>query len=93
MVSSSRSLDRLFAGVYPCGIVYADRKREKAGDYLRLAFLSYTTLKLEWEPNASMPADLRDEIERDAGLIQARKGELFQISSSGQTVRLGGNYD
>lgn len=38
--------DRLFSGVYPCGIVYADRYREKGGDYARLAFLPYDTLQL-----------------------------------------------
>lgn len=81
--------DRLFSGVYPTGIVYADRKREKGGDYLRLAFLSFGSLQLEWEP-VTMLAELRAAIERDAATIVAKRGEQFQVSSSGQTVTLGG---
>jgi hypothetical protein len=79
---------RIFAGVYPCGIVYADRKKEVAGDYKRLAFLDYATLTLDVEKDA--PADLVSEIRVDAALIQARRGEQFQISSCNQTVTLGG---
>src|SRR3546814_11285018 len=32
---------RIFSGIYPAGIVYADRTRQKGGDYARLAFLPY----------------------------------------------------
>lgn len=80
--------DRLFSGVYPSGIVYADRERERHGDYLRLAFLSFKTLKLEFE-KVSMPAELRAAIERDAHKIQMRRGKSYQVSSTGQTVKLG----
>jgi hypothetical protein len=80
--------ERLFVGVFPAGIVYADRKREKAGDYARCAFLAYATLKLDIEPDC--PAALRALIVADAAKIQARAGELFQVSTSGQSVRLGG---
>lgn len=80
--------DRLFAGVYPAGIVYADRSRQKGGDYLKLAFLPYRSLVLEWEP-VVMPEWLREQIERDAAKIIVRRGELFEVSTSGQTVRLG----
>lgn len=76
---------RLFAGVYPCGIVYADRGRERGGDYARLAFLPYATLRLQVEKDC--PAALRALIEADAKRYRA--GEELQISSSGQTVRLG----
>lgn len=79
--------DRLFVGVFPAGISYADRAREVAGDYRRLAFLPFGTLVLEWEKN--VPAELRKIIEIDARAIQARRGEQFQVSSSGQTVTLG----
>ena len=81
------SSDRLFIGVYSCGICYADRKREKNGDYARLAFLPYDSLQLAIEPDC--PVELRSLIEADAAQIQARSGELFQVSSSGQTVVLG----
>ena len=79
---------RLFAGVYPCGVVYADKQREKGGDYARCAFLSYSSLQLQIERDC--PAVLRDEIIKDAAAIQARRGERFSISSCGQSVVLGG---
>jgi hypothetical protein len=78
---------RIFAGIYPTGIVYADRKRERGGDYARLAFLSFDTLELDIEPDC--PRTLRQQIIEDAARIQARKGEDFQISQAGQTVLLG----
>lgn len=80
--------DKLFTGVYPCGLVYADRTREVDGDYARLAFLDYGTLVLEIEDNC--PDDLRKEITASAAAMQARKGEDFKISACNQTVKLGG---
>ena len=77
----------LFAGIFPCGIVYADRRCEIDGDYATCAFLFYRTLALEFD--ASCPDDLRPYIEADAALIQVRRGEDFQVSACGQTVRLG----
>lgn len=79
--------DRLFIGVFPGGISYADRAREKHGDYAKLAFLDYAFLVLKVEPDC--PADLRARIEKDAAEIQAKKGEQYQTSSTGQTVLLG----
>ena len=79
--------DRLFAGRYPCGIVYADRSHEVGGDYKRLAFLPYRTLVLEVE--ADCPEDLRHHIVLDAERYQAMLGEPLQISTCGQTVTLG----
>ena len=79
--------DRLFSGVYPCGIVYADRYREKGGDYARLAFLAYDTLQLSIEDDC--PAELRALIKTDAAAIQAKSGQSYQVSTSGQTVMLG----
>ena len=78
--------DRLFIGVYPGGIVYSDRGREQHGDYARLAFLPYDTLELQWEPGSAAFADV---IRASAAKIQARRGEAYPISASGQTVRLG----
>lgn len=83
--------DRLFSGVYPCGIVYADRHREKGGDYARLAFLPYDTLQLTIEVDC--PAELRALIEADAAAIQARSGQSYQVSTCGQTVMLGSNHE
>jgi hypothetical protein len=80
--------ERLFIGVYPAGIVYADRTRECGGDYQRLAFLAYDTLHLSIR--SSCPEALRPEIEAHAATIQARRGEIFEVSTAGQTIRLGG---
>ena len=79
--------DRLFIGVFPAGLVYADRLRTKAGDYARLAFLSYRTLELDIEPDC--PGVLRLLIAGHAAKLQAKRGEEFQVSACGQTVRLG----
>lgn len=79
---------RLFVGVYPCALVYADKGRKVAGDYARLATLIYATLALEFAPDC--PAYWRPIIEADAKRVQARRGENFSVSASGQFVRLGG---
>ena len=79
--------ERLFSGVYPAGIVYADRSREKHGDYARCGFLPFSTLALEIEPDC--PKALQALIKADAARIQARRGQSYQVSSSGQTVILG----
>lgn len=83
------SASSLFVGVYPTGLVFADRAREHAGDYLRLAFLPFSTLELEWS-GAKMPQELRDAITAQAAALEARRGEPYQISAAGQTVTLGG---
>lgn len=82
------SKDRLFIGVFPAGLVYADRTREEHGDYKRLAFLPWHNLALEVKPDC--PADLRRRIEADAATYQARRGQQEPISTCGQTVLLGG---
>ena len=81
-------LNRLFIGIFPTGLVYADRERQRAGDYKQLAFLSFKTLTLEVERDC--PTGLRARIEAHAAQIQARRGQQFQISTAGQTVLLGG---
>ena len=79
--------DRLFIGVYPTGLVYADRAVEVHGDYKRLAFLPYRELVLKVEPDC--PAELRAMIEADAATVIARRGERFDTSACGQHVTLG----
>jgi hypothetical protein len=78
---------RLFIGIFPGGISYADRAREEHSDYKRLAFLPYRELELKVEDDC--PDALRTLIEADAAKIIARRGEDFRISYCGQTVRLG----
>lgn len=79
--------ERLFIGVYPAGIVYADRKREERGDYKRLGFLPYRSLEIQIDPNC--PSCLRTLVEAHAATIQARRGQRFEVSTCGQHVILG----
>lgn len=79
--------DRLFIGVYPAGIVYADRQREQHGDYKRLGFLSYYTLELKTLPDC--PTDLRERIRAHAAGLIAKRCEKHTISACGQYVILG----
>ena len=79
--------DRLFIGVYPEWIVYADRATEVHGDYRRLAFLPYRELALDVKPDC--PAELRAMIEAHAATVIARRGERFDTSTCGQYVTLG----
>lgn len=83
--------DRLFIGTFPTGISYADRKRERHGDYMKIAFLPFRTLELEWYPDAleKLPQHVKHDIEKHAKRLQARRGESYQVSQSGQTVTLG----
>ena len=83
--------DRLFAGCFPEGIVYADRNREHAGDYLRLAFMPYRTTRVEWEPGVRVPPDLRAYIKADVAHMRsmAMRGEMLRITTSGQMTSLG----
>jgi hypothetical protein len=78
---------RIFACVFATGISYADLHRQRGGDYARLAFLYFSTLKLEIQPDC--PKELRQWITEDAARIQALKGQPFQVSTCGQTVLLG----
>jgi hypothetical protein len=85
--NSGQVESRLFIGVFPAGISYADRTVERHGDYKRLAFLSYATLRLVIETDC--PKGLRPAIVAHAATLQARKGEQFEVSTCGQTVLLG----
>ncbi len=81
--------DRLFIGIFPAGIVYADREVQEHGDYKKIAFLSYTTLAVEWYGKSIEPS-LRVAIEKDVAAMQARRGQKFEVSACGQYVVLGG---
>jgi hypothetical protein len=83
--ATNREAARLFVGVFPTCIVYADRMRELDSDYLTLARLPYRTLVLEWA-DVTMPPELRAAIERDAARMAARKGERFSISGNASVV-------
>ena len=88
--STASAKERLFIGIMPTGISYADRSREVDGDYASCAFLPFDTLVLDVSPKC--PEELRGPIKADAATIIARRGEQFKISSSDQTVVLGSKY-
>jgi hypothetical protein len=77
----------LFIGLYPAGIVYADKRREVHRDWKRVAFMSYRKLLLEVDDEYS---DLLPLIKEHAAQIQALKGCEYTVSTCGQTVLLGG---
>jgi hypothetical protein len=78
---------RIFSGVFPCGIGYADRKVEVHGDYKKLAFLTFSTLELEFY--GRVPEEFKADIIAHAAKIQAQAGQNYQVSTSGQYVQLG----
>lgn len=78
---------RVFAGFFPAGISYADPQREAGGDYVRLAFFTFSTLELEIDPGC--PRELQPMIVAHAEKVRNRRGQLYGISSSGQVVMLG----
>ncbi len=73
---NNRTGDQLFSGVYPTGIMYADRWTTDHGDYVKLAFLSRDTHKLEIMDDC--PAHLRQRIEEHAAEILA-VGECWRM--------------
>lgn len=78
--------DRLFIGVFPTGLSYADRRQEENGDYKVVAHLSFADLTLDIYEPASV---LLQDVVIHAARVQARRGEKYAISASGQTVTLG----
>ena len=87
LITRREKVDSLFIGVYPTGIIYADRTH-KNGDYKRLGFLSFSTLNLSI--NAECSPELRTRIKEDARKIQARRGQKYYIDTSENFVILGG---
>ena len=81
------TIDNLFCAVMPCGISYSDSSRERNGDYVKLAFLSFATLELTFAPDC--PRIMADRIKRDAQPIQERRGQQYTVTTTGQTVMLG----
>ena len=79
--------DPVFLCIMPTGWWWSDRTREEDGDYVQLAFLSFSTLELK--VFNSCPDEWRERITSKAAEFQSMKGQEYQISSSGQTIRLG----
>ena len=75
--------DRLFCGIYPGGIVYADRAIEEDHDYKRVAFLAYDDLALRIDdPNSP----LLGQVKQDALYFQTRRGQRFPISGNSGVI-------
>lgn len=77
----------LFIGVFSTGISYADRTQEEYGDYKKIAFLRFDDLILELKNQC--PQYLWSDLIKHANNVISRKGEEYQISTSGQTITLG----
>lgn len=77
----------LFCGIYPEGLVYADKTKEVAGDYKPIAFISFGTLELTWR--VKNPGRFREEIEAKHADMMSKRGQDYQVSTSGQVVTLG----
>jgi hypothetical protein len=74
----------LFAGIYPTGIVYADKTKEEHGDYKKIAFLPFDTLKLNiFDKNSVCLPEIIEDVK------QYHIGQELQISQSGQKIILG----
>jgi hypothetical protein len=65
---------------------YCDKSREENGDYITVARLFFSDLKLEINKPRST---LLPEIRKHAEKMQAKQGQPYPVSSSGQTITLG----
>lgn len=80
--------ERLFVGCFPTGFSFADRSRERHGDYVKLARIPYTTLEIEWEKDC--PAEFKPLIEAQAADLRSRRGESYPIAGNAYAI-LGGD--
>ncbi len=86
-VQIKTKIDPIFLCIMTTGWWWTDRTREEHGDYARLAFLSFSTLELEIFKGC--PENFKARIQAKAENFQSMEGQDYQISTSGQTIRLG----
>ena len=79
--------ERLFIGVYTTGLSYSDKGVEEHGDYKKLGYFNYASLKLDIEKDC--PPQMAALILDDANRMQKQAGQLFNTSSIGNPVLLG----
>jgi len=79
---------RIFVGVYPEGLMFADKLVELHGDYRHLGFLSYRTLKLTVYKEC--PGYLIPVVVEMAQPYIDKRGERFETDGAGHSVILGG---
>jgi hypothetical protein len=79
--------ERIMCGVFPTGWSWADTAVERDGDYRKLAYMSFSKLELELQPDC--PPEFKPYLEAEAAKLQARRGERYVVSTCGQYVTLG----
>lgn len=77
----------LFIGVYTTGWSYSDKTDTSSGDFKRLAYQYYDTLELKIYDNSDDKKVALIKLLADKNVKMA--GEYYQITSSGQKIKLG----
>src|SRR4051812_45775217 len=78
----------LFVCTMATGLAFCDKGREEHGDYVRLCFLPFSTLKPEWS-KTKMTDGVRKQIEEQVLEMQIRTGKIVKTSTCGQSAFLG----
>lgn len=79
--------ERYHMSIMPHGCWWIDRRKEIEGDYIAVAFLSFSDLKLKIYDNC--PEEYHEVITRQAAEFQSMKGKEYKIKESGKVVILG----
>lgn len=77
----------LFIGVYTTGWSYSDKTNESSGDFKLLAYQYYDTLELKIYDDSDDKKVALIKLLADKNVKMA--GEYYQITSSGQKIKLG----
>lgn len=77
------------AFVMPTGISWVDTSQDgpRTGDWTKVGHLFFSDLRVEIPKGT--PRAVEEDVRRRAAVIQAKRGEQYQISGSGQTITLG----
>lgn len=82
-----RKPEELFSCVTATGIAFCDKSREVHGDYKKIAHLFFSDLRLNiYAPRSKLLPKIEEQVRE----LRAKAGQQYQVSSSGQTVILGG---
>ena len=73
---------KLFIGVYPAGVVYANKAIEENGDYKRIAFINEFGALRFYVPVSSIPADDLLRIDHDANVARCRFREKWDTKTN-----------
>lgn len=78
--------DWLFIGTYPNAYVYADMRKETAGDYHTIAHVYFRPLELKVFDNSEKYAEAIKIATQEYETILANIGKPIQVSATGQTI-------